>query len=72
MVYWRTAVGCHRVRCGLARTCGPSHERHIMTDPKTKTKTPEQQAFDDAVVHMSQEDWDADNDWLASAGWGEM
>ena len=43
-----------------------------MTDPKTKTKTPEQQAFDDAVVHMSQEDWDADNAWLASAGWGEM
>ena len=21
---------------------------------------------------MTQEDWDADNDWLASAGWGEM
>ena len=35
-------------------------------------KTPEQQAFEDAVVHMSQEDWDDDNAWLASAGWGEM
>ena len=21
---------------------------------------------------MTQDDWDADNDWLASAGWGEM
>ena len=21
---------------------------------------------------MSPDDWDADNDWLASAGWGEM
>ena len=29
-------------------------------------------AFADAASHMSQEDWDADNDWLASAGWGEM
>ena len=34
--------------------------------------TPEQQAFEDAAVHMTPEDWDADNDWLASAGWGEM
>lgn len=41
-----------------------------MTDPDPKT--PEQQAFEDAASHMSQEDWDADNDWLASAGWGEM
>jgi len=30
------------------------------------------QAFADACGHMTQEDWDADNDWLASAGWGEM
>lgn len=22
--------------------------------------------------NMTQADWDADNDWLASAGWGEM
>jgi len=29
-------------------------------------------AFTDAVSRMSREDWDADNDWLASAGWGEM
>ena len=32
----------------------------------------DRRAFTDAVCHMSQEDWDADNDWLASAGWGEM
>jgi len=30
------------------------------------------QAFADAAGQMSREDWDADNDWLASAGWGEM
>jgi len=29
-------------------------------------------AFSDAASRMSREDWDADNDWLASAGWGEM
>jgi hypothetical protein len=29
-------------------------------------------AFADAAGRMSREDWDADNDWLASAGWGEM
>jgi hypothetical protein len=30
------------------------------------------QAFADACCQMTREDWDADNDWLASAGWGEM
>jgi hypothetical protein len=30
------------------------------------------QAFADACGNMTREDWDADNDWLASAGWGEM
>lgn len=29
-------------------------------------------AFADAASRMTREDWDADNDWLASAGWGEM
>jgi hypothetical protein len=29
-------------------------------------------AFADACGQMTQADWDADNDWLASAGWGEM
>ncbi len=32
----------------------------------------DKQAFVDACGQMSPEDWDADNDWLASAGWGEM
>lgn len=30
------------------------------------------QHFADACGSMTQDDWDADNDWLASAGWGEM
>ena len=30
------------------------------------------QSFADACANMTPEDWDADNDWLASAGWGEM
>ena len=30
------------------------------------------QYFADACGSMTQDDWDADNDWLASAGWGEM
>ena len=29
-------------------------------------------AFAAACDSMTPEDWDADNDWLASAGWGEM
>lgn len=32
----------------------------------------DQQAFEDACCRMSQDDWDADNAWLDSAGWGEM
>lgn len=30
------------------------------------------QRFADACGRMSQDDWDADNAWLESAGWGEM
>jgi len=41
-------------------------------DPDTLASDADRQAFADAAAHMSQEDWDADNDWLASAGWGEM
>ena len=33
---------------------------------------PDNTAFADAAAQMTDEDWDADNDWLASAGWGEM
>lgn len=47
--------------------------RHgIIRASERSQKTPEQQAFTDAAAHMSQEDWDADNAWLESAGWGEM
>jgi len=53
-------------------TATPLTESTTMTDPRNNPKTPEQQAFEDAVCHMSQEDWDADNAWLESAGWGEM
>lgn len=28
--------------------------------------------FSSAASSMTQEDWDHDNAWLASAGWGEM
>lgn len=34
--------------------------------------TPDNDSFADACGQMTREDWDADNDWLASAGWGEM
>jgi neutral trehalase len=30
------------------------------------------QGFLDACQSMTREDWDADNAWLESAGWGEM
>lgn len=47
--------------------------RHGVIRPSEPTlTTPEQQAFTDAAAHMTQEDWDADNAWLESAGWGEM
>lgn len=35
-------------------------------------EAPDNDAFADACGQMTREDWDADNDWLASAGWGEM
>ena len=41
-------------------------------EPEDFASDADRMAFNDAVCHMSQEDWDADNDWLASAGWGEM
>lgn len=44
----------------------------IVPDPEDLSTDADRRAFDDAVCHMSREDWDADNDWLASAGWGEM
>lgn len=42
------------------------------TDPDTFASDADRMAFKDACASMTPEDWDADNDWLASAGWGEM
>lgn len=33
---------------------------------------PHDDTFADAAARMTDDDWDADNAWLASAGWGEM
>jgi hypothetical protein len=53
-------------------------ERQLEAQVETDALRAEAQAemnnqhFCDACDSMTQEDWDADNDWLASAGWGEM
>jgi hypothetical protein len=44
-------------------------DRRAQDDAERKANN---DAFTDAASQMSREDWDADNDWLASAGWGEM
>ena len=41
-------------------------------NPDEEPECCDNQYFADACGMMSQDDWDADNDWLASAGWGEM
>lgn len=41
-------------------------------NPDEEPECCDNQYFADACGMMTQEDWDADNDWLASAGWGEM
>ena len=48
---------------------GYGEERKAQDDAE---RDADNQAFSDAASRMSREDWDADNDWLASAGWGEM
>ena len=48
---------------------GYGDERKAQDDAE---RDADSQAFSDAASRMSREDWDADNDWLASAGWGEM
>lgn len=53
---------CRTIRDEVARAGG-------MTTDRTQ---PRDTSFEDAASHMTPEDWDADNDWLASAGWGEM
>jgi len=46
--------------------------RQIVLDGGVSNPDADNQAFADAAGQMTPEDWDADNDWLASAGWGEM
>ena len=41
-------------------------------NPDEEPECCDNQYFADACGMMTQDDWDADNDWLASAGWGEM
>jgi hypothetical protein len=47
-------------------------ERGALKAQEDAERDADNQAFSDAASRMSREDWDADNDWLASAGWGEM
>ena len=64
------------LRRGLDRGRGAWYTPGMNTtnpiDPDDLASDADRRAFTDAAAHMSQEDWDADNDWLASAGWGEM
>ena len=57
-----------------ARRGGEMAEPEIVTDEEMErlSRKADMDAFADAASRMSREDWDADNDWLASAGWGEM
>ena len=45
---------------------------HAEPSLEEESREADMDAFADACGRMSREDWDADNDWLASAGWGEM
>ncbi len=69
---------CHRPEYAytdsLCPMCEEERERARETRMEQERRCDEadQQAFADACGSMTQEDWDADNDWLASAGWGEM
>ena len=47
-------------------------DRPAPQTPEATQRSPETQAFIDACLSMSHEDWDDDNAWLDSAGWGEM
>jgi len=39
---------------------------------ESQQRKADNESFGYAAGQMTREDWDADNDWLASAGWGEM
>jgi hypothetical protein len=76
---------CHRPEYAYTDTlcpmCEETAERerearrngeHAEPSFEEDSRDADNQAFIDAASRMSREDWDADNDWLASAGWGEM
>jgi hypothetical protein len=78
-------VDCHRPEHAytdsLCPMCEEEAERerearrngeHAEPSFEDASREADNQAFADACGNMSREDWDADNDWLASAGWGEM
>ena len=76
---------CHRPEYAytdsLCPMCEEERERerearrngeHAEPSFEDASREADNQAFADACGQMTQDDWDADNDWLASAGWGEM
>jgi hypothetical protein len=72
---------CHRPEYAYTDSLCPMCEEQRERDEEAKREARKQHddeyaaensAFIDAASQMSPEDWDADNDWLASAGWGEM
>ena len=72
---------CHLVEYTSTDTLCPACEERREREREAKREARKQHddeyaaenaAFIDAASRMSPEDWDADNDWLASAGWGEM
>lgn len=69
---------CHRPEYAYTDSLCPmceeerEREREKRMEQERRCDEADQQAFADACGSMTQDDWDADNDWLASAGWGEM
>ena len=70
---------CHRPEYAYTDSLCPACEEEREREREAKQEIRENleseadmQAFCDAAGQMTREDWDADNDWLASAGWGEM
>jgi len=58
---------------GLCQVCwGDVADANMTPEDREWLDRDDNAAFGDAASHMTPEDWDADNDWLASAGWGEM
>ena len=70
---------CHRPEYAYDDRLCPMCEEIAEREQEAKRPTQDDEAdaadsraFSDACSMMTQEDWDADNAWLESAGWGEM